>query len=128
MLCAHNHHAKTKFYTGLSTNHIFTVLFDFLHPFVSRQTKLSLILPVLRLNLQTEDLAYRFGVSPPTVSRIVHKWLDVMYVRLGECIRWPDKKTVHKTFPVAFQKHYPHARCIIIFCVIQSKSSNLFKL
>ena len=65
VLCADNHHAKTKFYTGLSTNHIFTVLFDFLHRFVSRQTKLSLILLVLRLNLQSEDLAYRFGVSPP---------------------------------------------------------------
>ena len=111
--------AKTKFYTGLSTYHIFTVLFNFLHPFVHRPTKLSLmdelllVLMKLSLNVQTEDLAYRFGVSPSTVSRTFHKWLDVMYARLGECIRWPDKETVHKTLPVAFQKHYPQARCII---------------
>jgi len=86
---------------------------------VHRPTKLSLmdelllVLMKLRLNIQTEDLAYRFGVSPSTVSRTFHKWLDVMYARLGECIRWPDKETVHKTLPVAFQKHYPQARCII---------------
>ena len=32
--------AKTKFYTGLSTYNIFTVLFSFLYPFVNRPTKL----------------------------------------------------------------------------------------
>ena len=111
--------SKTKFYTGLSTYHIFTVLFSFLYPFVNRPTKLSLndellmVLMKLRLNLQTEDLAYRFGVSPATVSRIFHKWLDVMHTRLGKCIRWPDRETVCKTLPVAFQKHYPQVRCII---------------
>ena len=54
----------------------------------------------LRLNLLTEDLAHRFEVSISTVSRIFHKWLDVMYVRLSKCIRWPAKEIVHKTLPV----------------------------
>ena len=45
---------------------------------------------------------------------IVMKWKmgeDVMYTRLTKCIRWPDKET--KTLPIAFQKHFPQARCII---------------
>ena len=36
-----------------------------------------------------------------------------MYTRLAKCIRWPDKETVRKTLSVAFQKHFPQARCII---------------
>ena len=70
--------AKTRFYTGLSTYHIFTVLFNFLHPFVNKSVKLSLmdemllVLMKLRLNLQTEDLAYRFDVSVATVLRTFH--------------------------------------------------------
>jgi len=111
--------AKTKFYTGLPTYHIFMVVFNFLYPFVNRPTKLSLmdefllVMMKLRLNLLTEDLAHRFSVSISTVSRIFHKWLDVMYTRLAKCIRWPDRETVRKTLPVAFQKHFPQARCII---------------
>ena len=43
---------------------------------------------------------YNFGVSN---SSIFHKWLEGMYCRLKPCIRWPDKETVHKTLPIAFQ-------------------------
>ena len=59
--------AKTKFYTGLPTYHIFVVVFNFLYPFVNRATKLRLIDEFLlvmmkqRLNLLTEDLAHRFS-------------------------------------------------------------------
>jgi len=74
--------AKTKFYTGLSIYHIFTVRFNFLHPFVHRHNKLKLIdelllvLTQLRLIIQTEDLTYRFGVPPLTMLRTFHQWLD----------------------------------------------------
>jgi len=81
---------------------------------VHRPTKLSLteelLLVLMKLNIQTEDLAYRFGVSPSTVSRTFHEWLDEIYARLGECISLPDKERVRK-HPVAFQKitHKPVA-------------------
>ena len=125
--------AKTKFYTGLPTYHIFMVVFNFLYPFVNRPTKLSLmdefllVMMKLRLNLLTEDLAHRFGVSISTVSRIFHKWLDVMYVRLSKCIRWPAKETVHKTLPVQFQKHFSQARCIIDCSEIFIEQATSFK-
>lgn len=36
-----------------------------------------------------------------------------MYCRLEPCIRWPDKETVCKTLPTAFQKPYSKVQCII---------------
>ena len=75
--------------------------------------ELLLVLMKLRLNLLNEDLAYKFGVCPSTISRSIHKWLNIMYIKLGMCIRWPDRETVRKTLPTAFQKHYPQTRCII---------------
>ena len=71
---------------------IFTILFDLLSPLMKKSIKLSLkdelllCLMKLRLNLTNEDLAYRFGVAKSTVSRIFHKWLDVMYVKMKSCI------------------------------------------
>ena len=67
----------------------------------------------LRLNLTNEDLVYRFGVAKSTVSRIFHKWLDVMYVKMKSCIRWPDKETVRQTLPNVFIKHFQNVRCTI---------------
>ena len=110
---------RTKFYTGLPTYMLFTILFDFLSPYVKKSIKLSLkdelllCLMKLRLNLMNEDLAYRFAVAKSTVSRIFHKLLDVMYVRMKPCIRWPDKETVRQTSPNVFVKHFQSVRCII---------------
>ena len=77
--------------------------------------ELFLVLLKLRLNLHSEDLAYRFGVSLSSVSQIIHRWLDIVYARLNVFIRWPDREVVHvhKTLPATFKKHYPKARCII---------------
>ena len=110
---------RTKFYTGLSTWYLFTILFNFLSPYVRKPRQLTLmnefflVLLKLRLNLHSEDLAFRFGVSLSSVSRIIHKWLDIMYARLNVFIRWPEREVIRKTLPEAFKKHYPKARCII---------------
>lgn len=110
---------RTKFYTGLSTWYLFTLLFNFLSPYVRKPRQLTLmdelflVLLKLRLNLHSEDLAYRFGVSLSSVSRIFHVWMDVMYARLKLFIRWPERDVVQKTLPEAFKKHYPKTRCII---------------
>lgn len=114
---------RTKFYTGLTTFILFQTVFDFVVPLVQTLQKMPgklslmdeflMVLMKLRLGLLNEDLGYRFGVSNSTVSRIFHKWLESMYCRLKPCIRWPDKETVRKTLPIAFQKHYLKVRCII---------------
>ena len=110
---------RTKFFTGFTTFFLFTTVFEFVAPQVQKVGKLTLmdeflmVLMKLRLSLLNEDLSYRFGVSVSTVSRIFHKWLEVMYIRLKSCIRWPDKETVRKTLPTAFKKHYSKVRCII---------------
>ena len=110
---------RTKFYTNLPTYMIFTILFDLLSPLMKKSIKLSLkdelllCLMKLRLNLTNEDLAYRFGVAKSAVSRIFHKWLDVMYVKMKSCIRWLDKETVRQTLPNVFIKHFQNVRCTI---------------
>ena len=73
--------------------------------------KLQLTKPWLRL--LNEDLGYKFGVSVSTVSRMFHKWLEVMYITLQLCIRWSDKETVRITLLTAFKKHYSKVCCII---------------
>ena len=63
-------------------------LFVLLDPFVSRKSKtltlfqefqeFVMVLIKLRLNVPLQDLAFRFGVSLPTVSRTFTTWLTVM--------------------------------------------------
>jgi len=49
-----------------------------------------LVVVKLRLDSPMVDLAYRFGVSPTTVSRILLKWLTQMDIRLKSLIIWPE--------------------------------------
>lgn len=60
----------------------------------------------LTLNLSLQDLAYRFGVSVSTASRIVEKWLNVLHDQLGPLIRWPSKDENMKTMPMAFRENF----------------------
>ena len=48
------------------------------------------VLMKLHLNCRMQDLAYRFGVSISTISRIFLKWITVMDGRLRHLIVWPD--------------------------------------
>ena len=74
------------------------ILFDFIAPNVKEHHHASLshfqqfllVLMKLRLNLMDLDLAYRFGISKSTVSKIMKKWMEIMYVRLRPLVKWPD--------------------------------------
>ena len=65
-----------KFYTGLTDFDVLKTVFDIVAPPVLYKTKLTqfqeflLTLIKLRLDLPYKDLAYRFGLSLTTVSRI----------------------------------------------------------
>ena len=65
-----------------------------------------LVLMRLRLNLPLKDLAYRFGISPPTVSRIWHKWIPVLYKRTQFLIQWTEHDILQATMPIEFRKTF----------------------
>ena len=65
---------------------IFDIVFDFVEnsinqPDTSKLTKKETFIKILMrlsLGLLEQDLAYTFGISQPSVSRILHKWLPVL--------------------------------------------------
>ena len=110
----------TKFYTGLPTWPVFLHLFLFLNvsttsPLsrLSPENELLLVLVRLRLGLLYKDLAVRFNVCLSAVTRIVNKWINLMYTRLSFLIAWPEQDVCRLNLPTAFKETYPQCRCII---------------
>ena len=126
-----------EFYTGVSPAS-FDSLWDFLkpseenvlshrqaasvgspHAFAGRKSTLSLhdqlfmVLMRLRLGLLERDLAFRFGVSESTISRLFQKWINYMYLRLGSLPVWPTWERVKETMPACFRETYPTTYMII---------------
>lgn len=99
-------------------------VFSFVCDFVthSPRSKLSkwqefiMVMMRLRLNMSIQDIGYRFDVSTSSVSRIFHKWIDVMYIRLAFLIRWPDREELRKTMPIEFLKNFGNRVISIIDC------------
>ena len=76
----HNDNDKVRFYTGL----------HFIEPHVKRRSmhlnmfqEFIMVLMKLTLNVSHLDLAYRFDVSRPVVTRVISAWLVIMDVRLS---------------------------------------------
>ena len=67
----------------------------------------------IRLNLLDDDIGYRFGVHPSTVSRHFHKVLDVLYIYTEHLIKWPDRETLQQTLPASFRKFFKKCAVII---------------
>ena len=72
-----------------------------------------LVLMRIRLNISLQDLAFRFGVSLITVSRIWHNVIAVMYPRLKFLIEWPDRESLRATTPMDFRKSFGNKVAII---------------
>ena len=70
----------------------------------------------LRLNSPVVDLAYRFDISPATVSRILLKWLTQMDIRLKSLIIWPERDDLQKTMPNCLQVSFGKKVAIIVDC------------
>ena len=115
----------TKFYTGLTSWKLFEYVLHFLaksSPCLVRIHSRSKLLPSeclllvlmrLRLNLQIEDLSYRFGVAPSTVTEVFDKWIRTMDTCLKFLIMWPSRESVYSNMPQIFRDLYPRTRCII---------------
>ena len=74
-------------------------VFEHVSPFVARRTlsldrfqEFFMVLMKLRLNVPLQDLAYRFKVSQPTVSRIFSSWLVVLDNTLSPFLSWPERE------------------------------------
>ena len=68
----------------------------------------------LRLNLMDLDLAYQFGIiSKSTVSKIMKRWLEIMYVCLRPLVKWLDCNQLRKTMPGKFKWAFPKCACVI---------------
>ncbi|CAH3181601.1 unnamed protein product [Porites lobata] len=78
-------------------------------------------------NDDEKDLAYRFGISLPTVSRIFLAWMVVLDVRLAPLIKWPDREDLWRTMPQYFQFSFGNKTTVIIDCfeVFIARPSNL---
>lgn len=116
----------TRFYTGLQSWKVFMAVFKLCRPGVEAvsgfnleqcalelKEQFLLVLMRLRLNLAEQDLAYRFNISITTVSSYIHKWIDVMYVRLAKVLMvWPGREENLISMPSYFRKHF--RLCVVI--------------
>ena len=75
-----------------------------------------MVLMKLRLNVPHLDLAYRFDVSRPVVTRVISAWLVIMDVRLSPLISWPTRDALHKTMPQCFIDSFGYKTTVIIDC------------
>ena len=113
-----------RFYTGFSSFVVLMALFNLVSAAIpeggaAKLTKFDyfiLTLMKLRLNASNYDLAFRFGVSESTVSRVFTKWIEAMDIRLSFLITWPDRESIRKTMPFCFRPHYGLRVTSIIDC------------
>ena len=111
---------KVRFYTGLSSTEILMTVFDHVSTSITRRSqtlckfqKFIMFLMKLRLNIPFQELAYRFQVSLPTVSRMFSSWLDS---RVSPLIYWPDRNQVWETMPMCFQQAFGKKETVVIDC------------
>lgn len=92
---------KVRFYSGLPSYEILMVVSHQVAPHLACITKslnrlqeFMIVLIKLRLNVPLEDLAFRFMVFRPTVSRIFAHWIVVMDIRLRHDLRAFKRRTL----------------------------------
>ena len=66
-----------------------------------------LVMCRLRQGFNEAHLAFLFGISQPTVSRIFVSWINFMYLRFGTINIWPNREEVDKSMPEDFKSKYP---------------------
>ncbi|XP_055070679.2 uncharacterized protein [Misgurnus anguillicaudatus] len=113
---------KVRFYTGLPNYFVFETVMLLLLPHMKgdKNTKLSkfqqllLTLMRLRLDLRNKDLAYRFGIKVATVTRTVHRIINIMFTTLvPTAVFWPSRVELRKNLPASLRSTYPDCAVII---------------
>ena len=101
---------KVKFYTG-QVQFVSSGI-----PFIGKLSRFQeklLVLMKLRLNLEEQDLAYRFCVSQSIVSNVFRKWIYTMAEQLSFLIHWPSREQMMTSMPMVFRKFFKNCICIL---------------
>lgn len=119
-----NDNKKTLFFTGLPNADVLLIVYNAVEPFIKETAitsltkfqQLLLTLMKLRLNLYFKYLAYRFGVSQQTASRVFYNTINILYCRLKTLVFWPDRNDLRHTMPLSFQESFGKQVAVIIDC------------
>ncbi|KAG9481177.1 hypothetical protein GDO78_010434 [Eleutherodactylus coqui] len=85
-----------------------------------------LFLCKVRQGFHNQDLAIRFNISQPRVSRIVVTWAHYLYLVLSEIPLWRSRETGWQEVPECFKDSYPRAR-VTLHCAeikVQTNSTD----
>ena len=72
-----------------------------------------LVMCRLQQGFHEQHLAFLFGISQSTISRIFISWINFMYLRFGTINIWPTRDEIDKTMPEDFKAKYPNTRVIL---------------
>jgi len=75
-----------------------------------------LVLTKLARSVTNQDLAYRFNIHLSKVTKVFHRWIDVIAENLKAFIVWPSKEMLLSTLPECFKKSKYHRTTCIIDC------------
>ena len=73
-----------------------------------------------------QELADKFGISIPTVSRAFLSWSNFMYFVLGTMPIWPSREKIQKHMPECFKHIYPRCRGIIDASEIKTEAPSSY--
>ncbi|XP_042146266.1 uncharacterized protein LOC121835826 [Ixodes scapularis] len=112
------------FYTGLPNFAILLAVFQLIQRRVSHNDRncltkfqeMIVFLIRLRLNTPLQDLAYRFQVSQPTISRIVDRWLEAAFTSMASGVAWLPRNVLRETMPMAFRETFGTRVAVVLDC------------
>lgn len=82
----------------------------------------------LRLGLQVKDLAFRFNISPASVSRIFTTWINFLYLEFKAIDFQPSREQVDRDMPVCFKRKYPSTRLILDATEIRTETPSSLEM
>ena len=118
-----NDDKQTHFYTGLPSYNVFSVLLTNLSPAATKSVNVGsglslsdeLLLSLMKISraYTNKDLGYRFHIHKSKVTKVFHKWIDILFNNLQPLVAWPDKEMIISNMPACFKPRYSKAVCII---------------
>ncbi|XP_056637412.1 uncharacterized protein LOC130445669 isoform X1 [Diorhabda sublineata] len=124
---------KIKYYTGLPNYKLFQIILELTKSYIQGNVSLPaedqilLTLVKIRLNLDFEDIGYRFFVHPTTASSCFENVIHIMARRFKNLIVWPKRSVLQKTTPHCFKQSF-HNKTIVIIDCLEMKCERPFHL